>query len=359
MSRIAAASGVVPGNRHTQEDITEVFADVVLGPDHPRRAVLSRLHASASVKTRHLALPLAAYRDLGGFTASNDVFIDVGTELAERAVAQALDAAGLGPEDVDLLMSVSVTGMATPSIDARLVTRMGLRADVKRIPVFGLGCVAGSAGVARLHDYLLGRPDDVAVLVSVELCSLTLQRDDPSMANLVASGLFGDGAAAVVMVGARRAATMSLGPGPRVVESRSRLYPDTERVMGWDIGSTGLRIVLDATVPDLVEKHVRVDVDGFLADHGLTVADISTWVAHPGGPKVLQALERSLDLPADALAVTWRSLADVGNLSSSSVLHVLADTMSGPTPPADSHAMMVAMGPGFCAEFVLLCWETP
>src|ERR687886_723931 len=169
------------------------------------RAVLRRFHQAAGVRTRHLALPLDRYADLGGFGASNDVFIDEGVRLGERAVAEALNAAGLAPADVDMIMTTSVTGIAAPSIDARLVGRLGLRPDVKRVPIFGLGCVAGAAGIARVHDYLAGHPDDVAVLLSVELCSLTFQADDASTANLVASGLFGDGAAAVVMVGERRA----------------------------------------------------------------------------------------------------------------------------------------------------------
>lgn len=358
MSVIAAVGSAVPDNEYPQPVITEAFADMVLGAHHDKRPVLRRLHQSAEVATRHLALPLEDYAALDGFTASNDAFIEVGLLLAERAIVQALDEAGLTAGDVDLLMSVSVTGVAAPSLDARLVARLGLRPDVKRLPVFGLGCVAGAAGVARVHDYLLGHPDHVAVLVAVELCSLTVQRDDTSMANLVASGLFGDGAAAVVMTGATRAtaAARPAGPAPTVVDTRSRMYPDTERVMGWDIGATGFRIVLDATVPDVVEKYLRPDVDAFLADHGLTVADVATWVAHPGGPKVLQAMQRSLDLPEGALSLTWDSLAAVGNLSSASVLQVLRATLRERTPEPGSPALLLAMGPGFCAELVLLRW---
>ena len=155
------------------------------------------------------------------------------------------------------------------------------------MPLVGLGCVAGAAGIARLHDYLLGHPDDVAVLVAVELCSLTVQRDDVSMPNLVASGLFGDGAAAVVAAGARPATPAR----SRCSTTRSRLYPDSERTMGFDVTASGLRIVLDAEVPRVVERYLRDDVDEFLADHGLTRADIGWWVCHPGGPKVIEALQ--------------------------------------------------------------------
>jgi alkylresorcinol/alkylpyrone synthase len=356
MSRIAAVRGVLPEHRHAQDEITARFGDMVLGGNDGRRPVLERLHASAMVRTRHLALPLDSYEFLAGFGPANDVFIDVGVALADRAMRAALESAGLRGEDVDLVMSTSVTGVAAPSLEARLVPRVGLRDDVKRVPMFGLGCVAGAAGVARVHDYLVGHPDDVAVLVAVELCSLTLQRDDASLANLVASGLFGDGAGAVVMVGERRAAELGLAGAPRVLGSRSRFYPDSAEVMGWEIGSGGFRIVLSPTVPDLIEKYLREDVDGFLAERSIGLGDVRTFVAHPGGPKVLHAVARALDLGPDALGVTWESLAEVGNLSSVSVLDVLERTMRDRPPASGDLGLMMAMGPGFCAELVLLGW---
>ncbi|MEV0040414.1 3-oxoacyl-[acyl-carrier-protein] synthase III C-terminal domain-containing protein [Streptomyces sp. NPDC050804] len=350
MTRIAAVHGALAPYQHSQRDLTDMVARACL-PGKVDRRVLDRLHSSARVDTRHTALPLDRYAELKDFGEVNDAFIAAAVPLGAEAVAGALDAAGLSPRDVDLLMFTSVTGIAAPSVDARLVARLGLRPDVRRVPVFGLGCVAGAAGVARIHDYLLGRPDDVAVLLSVELCSLTFQRDDPSPANLVASGLFGDGAAAVVACGARRRTT-----GPAVVDTRSHLYPDTEEVMGWDITGSGFRIVLDASVPDLVRKNLPEEVDGFLAEHGLRRQDITAWVCHPGGPKVLEAVEEALELPDGALDMTWRSLAAVGNLSSSSVLHVLRDTLERRPPPPGTAGLMLAMGPGFCSELVLLRW---
>jgi alkylresorcinol/alkylpyrone synthase len=358
-SVIASVAGALPEHCYEQAEITEAFAEVVL-PDGlpgggPRaRKMLRALHAATRVKTRHVALPKWRYAQLAGFTDANNAFIEQGMLLGERAVCEALQRCGLRPADVDALMTVTVTGVAAPSLDALMHGRLGLRPDVKRVPVFGLGCVAGAAGVARLHDYLLGHPDDVAVLLSVELCSLSIKADS-SLPYLVATGLFGDGAAAVVMVGERRAAAMGLA-GPAVLATRSRLYPDTQRVMGWDVGSEGLRLVLSPSVPDVVESNIGDDVKGFLHDHDLAMSDVTAWVSHPGGPKVLEAVQAALGVPREALAVTWRSLERIGNLSSASVLFVLHDTLRDVAPPPGTPGLMLAMGPGFCSELVLLRW---
>jgi alkylresorcinol/alkylpyrone synthase len=318
---------------------------------------LQRLHQNVLVGGRHLALPIEEYDGLTTWGKANDAWIRVAQQVGEQAVLDALARAGLSSADLGAFLFVTVTGVATPSIDARLVNRLGLPPRIKRMPIFGLGCVAGAAGIARATDYVRAYPDQAALLLSVELCSLTLQEEDLSIPNLIASGLFGDGAAAVLVTGERfRDTAGDAEPGPQVVDTRSVFYPDSERVMGWDISENGFRIVLSAEVPDVVRQFLRHDVDTFLAEHGLTRADISSWVCHPGGPKVLEAMQEALEIPEQALAVTWDSLRRVGNLSSTSVLLVLAETMEKHRPEPGSWGMLLAMGPGFCSELVLLRW---
>jgi len=211
--------------------------------------------------------------------------------------------------------------------------------------------VAGAAGIARVADYLAGHPDEVALVVSVELCSLTIQWQDRSMANFIGTGIFGDGAATVVMVGEKH--PLAKG-GIEVVSSRSALYPESEEMIGWKIGSTGFTLMLEAGVPNLIETNFAQDVNAFLGSHALTPDDVDVWIAHPGGPKILDAFSDALGLQNKELDSSWAVLAKAGNMSSAAVLHVLFDVQK---QPAGSTGLLFAMGPGVSCELVLLRWS--
>lgn len=346
--KIAAVASALPPFVYDQGAVKERLTRI--WSDHPQ--ILRRLDVlldNCGVERRHFALPIERYEELESFTQFNDEWIRVALELGEQAVRTALARAGLEARDVDYIVFSSVTGIAAPSLDARLCNVFDFRRDIKRLPCFGLGCVAGAAALSRAADLLRAEPRGVVLVLTVELCSLTWQRGDTSLAHVISSGLFGDGASCAVLVGADRPAR-----GPRIVATRSVFYRDTEDVMGWRIGAHGFQIVLSPDVPTVAREHLGPDCAAFLAEHGLTPREIDFWVCHPGGPKVLAAARDSLGLTDDAVALSWEALRETGNLSSASVLLILERTLAQRPPRRGSKGVLLAMGPGFCSELVLL-----
>jgi alkylresorcinol/alkylpyrone synthase len=383
--QIASVGTAFPSHRYSQPEIAQALTDRWRNKlEEPR--MVGRLFANCGVEHRFLAFPLETYPTLVGFGRTNTAWIDAAVALGEQAIHNALDPLGLTASDISAIFFASVTGIASPTIDARLINRLPFPTHVKRTPIFGLGCVAGAAGIARASDYVRAFPHQIALLLSIELCSLTWQDDDLSIANLISCGLFGDGAAAVVIAGDQAhipahaasnghapgnghyiptavptPAASSNGaapkPGPRVLATCSTFYRDTQYVMGWDICDTGFKIVLSPDVPKVVEENLRGDVDRFLGEHQLSLSDISSWIFHSGGPKVLEAMQSSLDLPPNSLEPSWKSLREVGNLSAASVLCVLEDYLAHHRGDPGTYSILAAMGPGFCSELVLLQWE--
>jgi alkylresorcinol/alkylpyrone synthase len=348
--RIIGAGTAFPENTYEQQAITATLKEAWQSQmDNP--ATLDRLHARCGVDRRHLVLPLEAYDRVTSWGEANDLWIDSAQRLGRDAICRAITPLGIAPGDINALYFVSVTGVASPSIDARLVNRMGLSPNIKRVPIFGLGCVAGAAGLARAADYVRAYPDQIAVVLSVELCSLTWQRDDVSVANMISTGLFGDGAAAAVVAGRD-----TKFRGPEVVATKSIFYPGSEDAMGWSISETGFHIVLSPDVPKIIRKNLGSDVDCFLTEAGLHRSDIASWIIHTGGPKVLEAVEDSLELPPHALDLSWNCLRSVGNLSSASVLVVLQEVLAHRRGEPGTYSILAAMGPGFCSELLLLRW---
>lgn len=356
---VVATATALPPNRYRQADLARL-ATCFFPALAAKPGLLERLFSRVGVEERCLALPAEAYQDLTGFESRNAAWIKVATELGERVVIDLLAERDVDAGDIGQLMTTTVTGLAVPSLDARLMNRLPFSPDLKRVPSFGLGCLGGAAGVARIADYLRAYPEELALLLSVELCSLTIQPGDESLANMISMGLFGDGAAGVLMAGAEHPLAVERrnddAGAPAIVDSRSVFFPKTERVMGWDFVNSGFKIVLSPEVPELARTALPKAVDAFLSEHGLSRRDIVTWVAHPGGPKVILAIEEGLELAPEALGASRKGLAEVGNLSSASVLFLLDDFRRRCAPPRGSSGLLIAMGPGFCAELVLLRW---
>jgi alkylresorcinol/alkylpyrone synthase len=324
----------------------------------PKRASilkpLEQFYTNVKVDGRYLSWPLERYKTPTTFEERNNAYIETALVLGEQTICTLMDQLQMSPQEIDQLTVVSTTGIAVPALDARLMNRIPFSRGMKRLPLFGLGCLGGAAGIARTADYLQGHPREAVILFAVELCSLTIQRDDLSMANLVASGLFGDGAAALLMVGDDhpRAKTGM----PRVIDSQSHFFPETEHIMGWDVTNSGFKVLLSADIATLAQSEVRPILDAFLSKHELTIASIDHWLVHPGGPRVIQALQAGLGLPDQALALSWETLAEAGNVSSASVLVILEKFMKRSQPKPGAWGVLMAMGPAFSAELVLLQW---
>lgn len=362
--QIAAIASALPGYCYSQGAVAGALERVWHG--RVDTEMLQRLHARTGVSSRHFAFPLQRYAEFRSWGEANAAWLEIAEKLGAAALEQALRAADLSAGELDALFVVSITGIASPSLDARLINRLRLRRDIKRTPIFGVGCVGGALGLTRAADYVRAYPRQAAAILAVESCSLTFQSDDLSKANLIASGLFGDGAVAAVVAGTAagsRALPPSTGNGlppvrllPAILDCRSVFYPGSEHIMGWDISENGFRIVLSPQLPQLIRDNLAGDVDAFLAVHGLRRAEIGRWVIHTGGPKILEAMQQTLGLADDDLAASWACLRDFGNLSSASVLLVLEEVAKNWTPLPGTLGVLLAMGPGFCAELILLQW---
>jgi alkylresorcinol/alkylpyrone synthase len=330
--------------------ISQLFAEVV-GVD-PR---LMQVFEHAQIEKRHTCMPLEWYSSGHSFEEKNNLYVEHATRLAEEVARAALGRASLEPADVDHVLFVSSTGLATPSIDALLANRLGFRADVRRTPVWGLGCAGGAAGLARARDFALADPGAHVLLVALELCSLTFQHHDLSKRNLVATSLFADGAAAAVVAGADVAVPATNGHRAlELLASRSTFWPDTLDVMGWTVDGEGLHVVFSRDIPTIVRERVRPSLLEFLEAHGLGLETLQHLVAHPGGVKVLRAYGEALELPAESFRHARDVLRDHGNMSSPSCLFVLERFLGAGEIGEGEHAVVAALGPGFAAEYVLL-----
>jgi alkylresorcinol/alkylpyrone synthase len=343
--RLLSVATAVPRHRLSQSDALaharRIFEDRV-----PAFARLAPVYGNAGVENRYLSVPLDWFAKPRSWTEANRIYLQVAEELMADAARTALERAGIAASDVDTLVVVSSTGIATPSLDARMLRRLDFRDDVKRVPLFGLGCAGGVLGLGRAAQLAASGDGETVLLLVVELCSLTFRWSDTGKSNQVATAIFGDGAAAVVLRGGEGES------GTSVSAWGEHTWPDSLDVMGWSVEEDGFGVIFCPRIPEIVRTGMRSEVDRFLALHKLTLSDIDLFACHPGGAKVAAALEEAFDLPEGGLAHSRSVLRDYGNMSAATVFFVLermrADGVDG------QRVLVQALGPGFTAGFAVL-----
>jgi alkylresorcinol/alkylpyrone synthase len=349
---LVALATALPPHVVRQEQARAVAA-VLLGEVVAQDERLLQVFEHAQIETRHICVPLSWFEEDHDFATRNGRYLEEAVRLSAEVAQGALERAELQAGDIDHLVFVSSTGIAAPSVDARLANRLGCRSDMRRTPIWGLGCAGGAAGVGRAAEFARAEPGARVLLVTIELCSLTFQRHDLSPRNLVASSLFGDGAAGAVV------STDGLRTGARhrpleIVASASTLWPGTLDVMGWDVDGEGLHVVFSREIPALVRERARQAIESFLDARGMSLDQIDHLVAHPGGVKVMRALEEALEIGSERLCHSREVLRTCGNMSSPTCLFVLERFLEAGDIQAGDHALLTALGPGFAAESVLL-----
>jgi alkylresorcinol/alkylpyrone synthase len=350
MASIAGIATALPLNVVPQDVARREFERLHAGRPEVQR--LLKLFSSCGVEKRHFAFPPEYYASGKSFDQRNADYIEEGVKLAEQAARACLHNARLEPDQVNHLIFVTTTGLATPSVDARLVRHLGLRPDVRRSPLFGLGCAGGAGALIRANDVLRAFPRDRALVVALELCGQVFSTRAAEPVDIVGTALFGDGAAAVVLSGEQGPAST----GPRIRGTRTVLFRETEDLMGWKFTSDGMRLQLSERVTGFVRERLGPEVGRFLAEHTMPPDRLNFWILHPGGRRIIEAYRDVFSLSEEALKWTRSSLATVGNLSSASVLFILADVIGQGRPREGDRGFLVALGPGFASEMLLLHW---
>ena len=349
LATICASATALPPYLITRDDVKYYMGRVFDIPERRVEAMMAVVD-NAQVQKRHSIFPIDYTIEPRPLSRTNNEYIEHAVKLGREAAEKCLCRAGLRPEQIDLIITVSCTGFMIPSLDAHLINLMGFRSNVCRMPFTELGCAAGAMAISRAADYIKSNPGANALIIAVELPSLTFQRKDVSQANLISAILFGDGAAAVLVTGQDK-------PGPRVLVTETYTFPDSLDAMGFDLRDSGFHILLSKDVPEMIGGRIKELVLGFLARHGKTRKDIKGWILHPGGARLLGNVEEELGLCKCDTQPSWDILANVGNLSSATILFILQEWLEKRPLQAGEHAMAAAFGPGFSAEFLLLQWN--
>lgn len=352
---IQAVATAVPPHRVEQEYARE-FAAALFERRYRNIDRLLPIFRNTQIQTRYLARPAAWFEEEHTFPAANEVYQQVATAISVEAAEKAIGKAGVPRQEIGMVVFVSSTGIATPSLDAKLIQALGLGVGTGRLPIWGLGCAGGVAGLARAAEIARTMPGQSVLLVAVELCSITFQRGDLSKSNLVATALFGDGAAAVLLRVPEAGAEEESAAGPTLLGSHSHLFPDSEEVMGWEVVDRGLKVQFARSIPALVDRELSGVVAEACSHWQVDPAQVTThFVAHPGGPRVLESYASSLGVGEARLASSYDVLRRYGNMSSPTVLFVLERFLET-TPRQQALGLMLALGPGFSAEQILFRW---
>jgi alkylresorcinol/alkylpyrone synthase len=344
-ARILAVATAVPQYALDQDDVTRRIA-AALGPRSREIVRLLPMFGNTGIGRRYSCVPIEWYEDTHDWPDRNRIYLESALDLLESATREALRRAGRRPDEIAAIVAVSTTGIATPSLDALLLERMQLKRTVRRLPIFGLGCGGGTIGLARAATMANEHRDGVVVLLVVELCALSFRRDDFTKSNIVATALFGDGAAAVVLAAG--------GEGPRVAGGGEYTWPQSLDVMGWEVAGDGLKAIFSRDIPELVATQLHDVTTGFLAERGLSLGDIDRFICHPGGAKVIDALEVAYELEPGTLSDAREILREYGNMSAATVLFVLERSLYSNGSAPWKRALVSALGPGFTAGFALL-----
>jgi len=353
MATLIALERFVPPFRYPQSVVTEWVRSWLEEGRDESAARLLRVYRAAGIETRASVVPIEQVFAPGDFETQNDRYRELASDAAIDLVARALSSAGLPADAVDFLVSVSCTGFMIPALDAVVADALRLGPRLARLPITESGCAGGVVGLARAADYLAAHPSHAAVVLAVELSSLTFQRWDRSATNVVSTAIFGDGGAAAVLVGEEHPLRLKR-PLVRLVDAESRFFPVTTHLMGFRLRNPGLQIVLDRSLAGFVRREVVGAVDAFLGPRGLSRDDIAHWILHPGGRRVIDAMCDSLGLEPGALEATEAVLAEHGNMSSVTVLFVLDEILRRRRARPLQRAVLGAFGPGFAAELALL-----
>jgi len=346
--KIVSVTTAVPEHQVNQTTARQ-FAQRIFSNRTSEVERLLSVFDNSQIETRYFSRPLEWFEQSHSLSEKNHAYIESSTALSVKASQKLLEKSGVRPEEIDYIIYVNTTGLATPSIDARLINLLGLRQNVRRIPIWGLGCAGGAAGLSHAYHHLIGHPNEKVLLIACELCGLTFLRDDYSKSNLVATALFGEGAAAVLLAGAE-----VKQDGLGILATNSRFFPDSLDVMGWNILDSGLQVIFAKQIPDIIEQHAQSDLTSFLKENGLELADVSRFLIHPGGAKVIEAYERALSLTNGHLSLSSEILRRYGNMSSVTVLFVLEEYIDKFAFGNDGYGLISALGPGFSSESLLL-----